>query len=140
MLSIHDNDVYAFSCDCVKRRIILHTSYDARGVRELTDIIFSDVLAHSFEHVLQRNILFDVREVASDTIIDEHRETFDESWTYGWPIANVEYRGNLEYLKTWLHEQSFRAFTIDSSLGLSGWVLAKKYDFVIRDTPFPIGG
>jgi hypothetical protein len=139
MLSVHDNNVYAFSCDCVTRRMILHTSYDAGEVHEFTDVLFSDVLVHSFEHVLPGNILFDVREIAPNAVVDDHRELFSKSWPYGWPIANIEYRGDLEYLKTWLHDQSFRAFAIESSVGLSGWVFAKNCEFVSREKPFRLG-
>ncbi len=136
MLSVHDNNVNAFSCDCDNRRIVLHTSFNEREPKQFTDVIFRDVLAHSFEHMLPGNILFDIREVTPDTIVDEYSEMFGKSWPYGWPIANTEYRGNLEYLKTWLREQTFRAFVIEASFGLCGWVFAQNCEFVDREQPF----
>jgi hypothetical protein len=40
----------------------LHTVFRDREPHEFTDIIFHDVMAHHFEHVLPGNILFDVEE------------------------------------------------------------------------------
>jgi len=50
--SVHDNIVYAFSVDCEGRRLILHTALRDREPQGFTDVIFRDVVAHHFEHVL----------------------------------------------------------------------------------------
>ena len=60
--SVHDNIVYAYKVDCRHRLIVLHTAYRDREPQEFTDIVFKDVIAHHFEHVLQENILFDIEE------------------------------------------------------------------------------
>ena len=58
--SVHDNFVYAYSVDCEGRRLVLHTAFRDRPPQEFTDVVFRDVVAHHFEHVLPGNILFDV--------------------------------------------------------------------------------
>jgi hypothetical protein len=131
---VHDNFVYAYFVDCEQQRIVLHTSYRDKEPIEFTDVVFNGVLAHSFEHVLPGNILLDVREVSIETMVQEYAESFRESWRWGWPP--IDYKGDLDVLQNRLHETSIRAYDIDSSYGLAGWVLALNCERVIRDAAF----
>ena len=132
-LSIHDNDIYGYTVDCEGRRLVLHTAFRDRAPIEYTDIVFGDVLAHHFEHVLAGNILFDIEESDIATLVQDNKDLFADSWRYGWPP--VEYNGDLNRLAYALRAISTRAFTIESSYGLSGWVLATTCDRVSRKDP-----
>jgi hypothetical protein len=134
MLSIHDNDVYAYVVDCEHCRLILHTSYLDGESKEFTDVVFTGVVAHFFEYILSRNILFAIEEMEPKSVVEKYAEMFKESWRYGWPL--LDYKGDLSVLQNWLGEHSIRAFDVQSSYGLSGWVLAAKCDFVSRTGPF----
>jgi hypothetical protein len=124
MLSLHDNNVYGYEVDCEHRRIVLHTEYEHVDPIEFIDVVFIDVLAHSFEAVLEGNILFDIEQVDQAAIVNTHAEVFRESWrVHGWP--SLEYRGDLNLLVNLLREQSFLAYEIQSSYGMTGWVFAK---------------
>jgi hypothetical protein len=120
--SIHDNNVYAYSVDCEGRRLILHTLNPDREPQEFTDVVFHDVVSHNFDYVLAGNILFDVDEVELESLVRDHGCLFEESWRFGWP--SVDYGGNLDVLVSLLMAQSVHAYSISSSYGLSGWVLA----------------
>lgn len=131
--SVHDNFIYAYSVDCEGRRLVLHTAYRDREPQELTDIVFCDVVAHHFEHVLPGNILFEVEEADVATVVKDNAQLLADSWRYGWPPLN--YRGDLDALVDLLGASSVRAFSIGSSYGLSGWVLANSCERVSRSEP-----
>jgi hypothetical protein len=134
MRSIHDNNVYSYIVDCERKRITLHTSYRDSEPHEFTDIVFSDVVAHYFEHVLPGNILFAIDEVELHALLVENSELFERSWRYAWP--NQDYKGDLDHLAKRLRDHSVKAFKLQSSYGLSGWVLAGNYELLARDKPF----
>jgi hypothetical protein len=127
-ISVHDNSVYAYFIDCENRRITLHSRFTDANPHEFTDIVFTNVLVHRFEHVLEGNILFDVEEVDAPGLVDDEAEIFRESWRYGWPP--VDYRGNLSLLKNELERRSMRAYRVSSSYGLSGWILAEQCELI----------
>jgi hypothetical protein len=132
-VSVHDNLVYAYSVDCEGRRLTLHTAFRDREPHEFTDVVFVDVVAHLFEHVLPGNILFDVEEAEVDSVVRDNAALLADSWRYGWPP--VEYDGKLDALIEALKAASVRAYVIGSSYGLSGWVLAGKCERVPRGQP-----
>ena len=66
-----------------------------------------------------------------ESLVNAESELFKESWRYCWP--EVEYMGDLELLKSELSKKSIRAFSIESSYGLSGWVLAVECVRISRD-------
>src|SRR3954467_3700113 len=121
--SIHDNFVYAYTVDCEGRRLVLHTAYRDREPQEFTDVVFRDVVAHRFEHVLPGNILFDVEEADVAAVVRENAGLLTDSWRHGWPP--VEYRGDLAALVEALRGASVRADTIGSAYGPSGWGIAR---------------
>jgi hypothetical protein len=129
-LSVHDNIVYAYCFDCEGRRLVVHTAFQDRTPHEFTDIVFDGVIAHQFQNELRGSILFDVEEIELNAMVSDNAELFRESWRYGWPP--VEYKGDLNTLATALRAASVRAYLIDSSYGLSGWVLAASAKRVAR--------
>ena len=131
--SVHDNIVYSYSVDCEGSRLVLHTVFRDREPHEFTDLVFRDVVAHHFEHVLPGNILFGVDEVDVASVVSRDRRLLSDSWRYGWPP--VPYDGDLEILTETLKASAVRAYEISSSYGLSGWVLAGACDRVPRVEP-----
>lgn len=131
--SVHDNFVYAYSVDCEGRRLTLHTAYRDREPNEFTDVVFRDVVAHQFEHVLPGNILMDVEEVDVAVLVRENQRVLAESWRWGWPP--LAYRGDLGVLVEALRTSSVRGYEIQGSYGMSGWVLAGACDRVTRGEP-----
>lgn len=128
--SVHDNVIYAFSVDCERRRIVLHTAFRERDPHEFTDVVFRDVVAHQFEHVLSGNILFDVERTDVEQVVRDSADLLSDSWRFGWPP--VEYNGNLDILVSTLKAASVGAYLIRSSYGLSGWVFAVECERLSR--------
>lgn len=131
--SIHDNIVYAYSVDCEGRRLVLHTAFRDREPHEFTDVVFREVVAHHFAHVLPGNILFDVEESDVAALVQENEQLLADSWRYAWPP--VEYHGDLTALVEALRAASVRAYSIGSSYGLSGWILAGSCERVSHGEP-----
>jgi hypothetical protein len=131
--SVHDNHVYAYSVDCEGRQLTLHTFFRDRDPIEYTDVVFRDVFAHRFEHVLKGNILFDIQEVDLAGLVQDNAELLTVSWRYGWPP--FDYDGDLAKLVSAMQAASARAFAISSSYGLSGWVVARSSERVGRGSP-----
>jgi hypothetical protein len=129
--SVHDNNIYGYSVDCEERRVVLHTVSQGLQSVEYTDIVFGDVFAHHFEHVLEGNILFDVDEIDLARFVNENAEMFSQSWRYGWP--RFEYHGDLTKLANLMQAASARVFAVNSSYGLSGWVVALSSECVERE-------
>src|SRR5262245_26150291 len=131
--SVHDNFVYAYTVDCEGRRLVLHTAFRDHEPQEFTDVIFREVIAHHFEHVLSGNILFDVELYDVAALVRENEQLLADSWRYGWPP--VEYDGDLDALVEALRAASVQAHLVRSSYGLSGWILAGSCDRVSRGEP-----
>jgi hypothetical protein len=134
---IHDNNIYSYIVDCERRRVILHTANHDCEPSEFTDVVFHDVVAHCFDCVLAGNILFDIVEVDIETLVRDNGDLFETSWRYGWPP--VEYDGDLIVLVSALISGSVRGYSISSSYGLSGWVLAGSCERLSRGKRAMVG-
>jgi hypothetical protein len=134
--SVHDNNVYAYGVDCTNRRVVLHTEYLEAGANEFTDVVFTGVLAHHFEDVMRGNILFDINEVDVDWVTTEWATLFAARKNQGWP-EGVEYHRANE-LPIVLRQRNLKAYRIQSSYGLDGWVLAEVVEFRERTTRYPM--
>ena len=133
--SVHDDFAYAVDCD--GRRLVLHTAYRDGEPVEYTDVVFHDVVAHRFEHDLPGGILFDVEEVPVATVARANADHFAAGTRYGWPA--VAYPGDPELFADRLTAAGVRAFGVQSSYGLCGWVLAGRCERVARDGPAGLG-
>src|SRR3982751_1183360 len=94
--SIHDNIIYAYGVDCERRLLVLYTEYLDHEPRELTDVVFCDVVANHFKHVLPGNVVFDIGEEDIAVIVKENEQLLSDSWRYAWP--SIEYQGDLDEL------------------------------------------
>jgi len=81
----------------------------------------SRAVAYHFEHDDFQTILFDIVEASLEDIHDEYEPFFSEGRSYLWPLDH----GSKESLLRLMREQEIRAFDIQSSLGLSGWIWAR---------------
>lgn len=136
-ISVHDNFIYVYTVDCKNQRIVLHTAYLDNEPHEWTDLVFRDVVAHHFEHVQTDNIIFDMEEDDLASVVNANADLFRDSWRYGWP--SVEYAGDLQVLISQLQATSVRAFVINSSFGMHGWVLAGNCERVTRTEQVTVG-
>ncbi len=128
-ISIHDNSLLSYSVSAQKREIRLHTIFLDGERSEYTDVVFSGVVAYHFEHDDFQTILFDIIEANLEDIHDEYEFLFSQGRSYHWPVDH----DSRESLLRRMREQEIRAFDIQSSLGLSGWVWARNMTKIRAD-------
>jgi hypothetical protein len=122
--SVHDNKLIAYEVMCGQRRIVLHTRFDEREPHEHIDVVFEGVEAYHFEGDNFGTILFDVGETPLVELVHEEADRFERGRNFGWPGSWNE---SADSLLAYLEEQDCRAFVINASYGMGGWVLAKSY-------------
>jgi hypothetical protein len=115
---------------CEKREIRLHTEFRdvALGAPfEYTDVVFRGVFAYHFQQDTLTNIIFDIEEVDIASILEESQALLAAGRPYGWPRIEGSPPPALE---AYLSANDVRGFTIASSYGLDGWVLAQSMEFI----------
>ena len=122
-ISVHDNVLVSYEVNCEQRSICLHTQFRDRGEPfELTDVLFTGVVAYHFEHDSQiGTVLFDIENVAAIEIYRENADSFRAGMPYGWP---GEWAATEDSASVFFRENGIHGFMVASSCGLSGWVLA----------------
>ena len=118
-MDTHDNTLNSYEVDIDKQMLILHTTAENSAK---VDAKFIGVLSHRFEDVELRNIIFDIEDVSIETFIQLYSSEIPKWLKSGFPIS-VE---NSDELYARLTENGHKAFLIFSSLGLSGFVIAKE--------------
>ena len=128
MKSLHDNNIYSIEIRCEKKTILLHTEFLEGEVPEYTDVIFNDVIWHQFQHILEGNILFDIEEWPPDNFFKEYKETLNTISRYGFPL---DFNTVQEFCDV-LSKKNMKIFIINSSYGLSGWLIAENMKLLPR--------
>jgi hypothetical protein len=122
-ISIHDNFLLGYEVDASKREIVLRTEFRDSGEAENTDVIFSEVAAYHFTNDSFGTILFGIDVVDSNQIFHDNWTLFEAGWKRsGWP---GEWGTSKEKASAYFAQNAIRGFYIGSSIGMSGWVLAK---------------
>jgi hypothetical protein len=135
-IPIHDSVVLGYEVDAEKCEIRIRTEYRNGGGAKTpnatrADVIFCDVAAYSIVNDSFGTILFDIEEVDPFQIIEDNWESFERGYrASGWP-------GNWAHTKdaaiAYLKNKSINGYSIGSSIGLSGWVLAKSLKFISHE-------
>ena len=127
MRSIHDNNIYSIEIRCEENIIILHTKLQEVDASEYTDIIFNGVVGHRFENVLDGNIILNVEEWEPEEFYAEFKTALQTYYKYGFSVNS----SNLEGFSIAMLQRNLKAFVIDSSYGLSGWVISN--DMILQE-------
>lgn len=127
MRSIHDNNIYSIEIRCEENIIILYTDYLRKDATEHTDIIFNGVMGHRFENVLKGNIILDIEEFEPEKFYTAFETALLSYGRYGFPLIFSD----SESFCIAMLQKKLKSFVIDSSYGLSGWVIAK--DMILKE-------
>jgi hypothetical protein len=123
-LSIHDDQLVSYDVQCEKRTITLHTEYRVEDKpTEFTNVVFEGVQGYHFENDAFGNIIFDVSNVPVEQFLAEYGNEMSELYRMN---GSPTWAADLVSAPECLREQGIKAFILSSSLGLSGWVLAKE--------------
>jgi hypothetical protein len=130
-ISVHDNFLVSYEVYCERREIRLRTEFRDKGKPfEHTDLIFTDVCAYHFRQDCFTNIIFDIDEIAAETIYRDHRAEFEAGWRYGWP---GDWSKTEEAALAYFRECGVRGYVLHSSCGMDGWILGQKMEKISRD-------
>lgn len=124
MSMVHDNEILSYEVDLQQDQIIIYTIYEGQSKKEETNIVFTDVLNHKFEHQLKGSIILDIVESDIRNFIKENLRAIEENKNYGWPV----HFNSIVELERKLIEENYKYIEIMSSYGLNGWVVAKNYE------------
>ena len=126
--SLHDYEVNAYLVDG-KNRTIRFTLSAAKGSAnqsEPSELIFRDVEGYLFERDLDTGVVLAVEERPLTTFLTENEEYFAHESQWGWPQF---WRGSADLTATWLTSRGCRVWKIETSYGLSGWIVAGNATF-----------
>ena len=134
MARVHDNEIISYVVDLEKRYIVLDTKYLHReaGINVEVRIEFINVGNHFFYDVLQHNIILDIDEYSIEKFIEVNREFLKERKAYGVPI----YYETEQELIAKLNNMKQKCFSVLSSVGLAGWVLAESMEVTEREIDY----
>lgn len=136
--SLHENNVYSIVEECERRRIVLFTEHVEDESVEYTDVSFTDVIAHWFDHILPGNILVGVEDWNLEQFLQHEWERFERGRKHGWPPLEFETRAEL---LSALEEDRYKAYNVHASYGLGGWVVARSMHLERRARRWPgLGG
>lgn len=128
-LSVHDNVLASYEVRCEARVITLRTEHRvANGPTEFTNVIFEGVHAYHFQNDAFGNIIFGLETVSVEYLLTEFGSEISES--YRMAGSPGPWAADLGSAPDYLGERGIKGFTLSSSYGLSGWVLAKEISIV----------
>jgi len=125
---IHDNIIKSYCVNFEAKTLTINTIYKVVKAMELTDIIFTGYLVHEFNNAMSGSVIFDIIECPLDLFLQRECELLRKNKNYGWPII---YETESD-LASFFQINGYNAYEIFSTLGLSGFVLAKHMDIVVR--------
>lgn len=133
--SFHDHYIRGYSVDCESRRIQIQIgSTDSRGVEE-RKLILEGVEGYNFVGDAFGNIILDVEEVTAEQLLSEYRDEIVEM--YRMSGAPGPWASDMPSAPAVLAEKGVRGLIFYSSLGLSGWVLAKEASVILAQQGAP---
>lgn len=115
---IHDSTIFSYTVDFDKHCLHLNT----RLSEVETSIKFAELLAHKFDEVIDDNIVFEIFEATIEEFIESEKKYLLESIKYGFPSV---YANSIKELESFLIEKEYKVFELISSLGMTGYIIAK---------------
>jgi len=121
MSMVHDNIIKSYSVDFEAEALTLKTLYQTDKIFEKTNIVFTGYLVHDFEHAMKGSIINDIFECPPNMFLERESDLLRKNKSFGWPI----FYKNENELVNFLQDHGYKIFEVFSSLGLSGFILAK---------------
>ena len=128
-ISVHDNFLVSDEVRGEQREIWLRTEFRESQPIENTDVVFRGVEAYCFYHDNFQTIIFDITETPADDILAEESALFEEGRCYGWPGV---WNDSEAAMRAHLTQRGVRGFSLSSSFGMCGWILAASMETIVR--------
>lgn len=120
--SFHDDYLIGYAVDCETRQISMRvrSCLDKNVVHK---VVFSGVEGYHFENDALANIIFELLQISLEEFVAtyglELSDSFRTSGALGLWVTNLETAPHA------LKAREISSFVLSSSIGMSGWVLAK---------------
>lgn len=114
---IHDNLIISYQV-IISDRITIYTRYFET---EETVITFRGLCAHHFKHVTYENRITNIYQASIDYFVGKYKELLEDGLRCAFPIFAL----SSDLLCEYLLKEELKVFIIDSSIGLSGFIIAK---------------
>jgi hypothetical protein len=125
--SVHDNVINSYEVFCNRREVIFKTEYPHEP-RELTNVVFTGVVAYDFKHDTDfGSIIFGFEPASPMAIYDENKQLMEAGAPYCWPGPWAHDRSQAEMYFT---EHGTKGWYLCATLGLCGWILANSMEVV----------
>ena len=121
---MHDNYIVGYSVDVKKKNIVIKTYNNTK--EKQNEILFLEVLTHSFKCIIDYNIISDIEEYEISAFCIDNQEELKKMEGYCWPIDYQTESELIEFLKN----NDYKYIRVNSSYGMFGWILAKSYEIV----------
>ena len=121
---MHDNYIVGYNVDVEKKNIVIKMYNNTK--EKQSEILFSEVLTHSFKCMIDYNIIFDIEEREISAFCIDNQEELKKLEGYCWPI---DYQTEKELI-AFLKNNGYKYIRVNSSYGMFGWILAKSYEIV----------
>jgi fatty acid/phospholipid biosynthesis enzyme len=117
MRSFHDFNIFEYTVNCQLKEITLKLK-EHHGNSEGT-VIFSGVIGHLFENVLEGNIVLEFAELEAPQFYKEFEKSILHYQKWGLPML---FKSEIEFLSE-SQQKNLKFISISTSYGLSGWVI-----------------
>jgi hypothetical protein len=120
--SFHDDYLASYEVNCETRRIKLYVRPCENGLANRV-VIFTGVEGYQFENDAFGNIIFSLESISVEQLIAEYGSDIAESFRMAG--APGPWAADLASAPQALTAKRVQGFILNSSCGLSGWVLAR---------------
>ncbi|MDM7995026.1 MAG: hypothetical protein QUT30_04980 [Acidobacteriota bacterium] len=120
---IHDSLLVGYSVSSKDEQQVLYIEPHRESAPAPFTVIFDGVAAHFFIAPLLPAVLLDIELVSADLLINDEWASMEKGYHQcGWPGPWAD---SLDHAFQHAASAAFKGFYIDSSYGLSGWVLVR---------------
>jgi hypothetical protein len=120
---VHDSLLVAYSISVETHELILSLQPHHGSSPRPFNVVFEGVAAHYFPAPMLPAILAEVFSVSAEQLLSEHWQVIERGYkAVGWPGPWADTFANAT---NFAQSSGVQGFQIESSYGLSGWVLAK---------------
>ncbi len=120
MENFHDFNIFEYNVNCHLKEITLKLN-EPHGTGEGV-IIFSGVIGHRFENVLEGNVILALEELNSNEFYNSFESQVQYYQKWGLPMR---FKTKEEFICESV-QMELKFFSISTSYGLSGWVICNE--------------
>ena len=128
---IHDSLLVAYSVNSESQELVLSIHPHHGTAPSSFEVVFAGTVAHCFDAPLLPAILYDISTIPAEQLIAHEWPRIEPGHkTSGWPGS---WAATLAAAIQYVRSSNLQGFYVNSSFGLSGWVLAQSAELVASE-------